>query len=576
MAFRGFCEAQINRQSIPQSSISVLYGSELKPDYSWSINWWLAIKFLFKPCQFLLITMPLALSLRATRPSTLRPLSATLSRSFSVASVHRQATVVPGIQHRPLKYTSTEEIDKIHERLTKTFDSGVTLPLAYRRKQLLALARLAQENSEAIIEAVYADLGRPRLEVSLPEIGPIVSGSLLAAEKLEEWARPEKPEVESWRSSWDTTIYKVPKGVVAVLGAWNYPIIIALAPLIGAIASGSTCVLKPSELSPATAQLLADLFPRYLDPNAYAVVNGAAEETNRILELQWNHIFYTGSTRVGKIVGVAAAKQVTPVTLELGGKSPVYFDTDNTDIELAAKRTLWGKQQCAGQVCVAPDFLLVPRKDQDKVVEAFKKAYASFYPYPKGAIDPASPYGRIVNPIQHHRVATLLRESKGEIALGGGIDGDKRIEPTIVKNVTMDDSLMQEEIFGPILPIVPVDNMDEAISLLNKRPVPLVAYVFTDSEKTKEAFIERTRSGTIVLNDTFQHLAVHEIPFGGQGQSGYGQYFGRYSFDAFTHRRGHVNVPPAAESALALRYPPYTEEAYNTLSTWQNEKIPNA
>ncbi|KAJ6561217.1 Aldehyde/histidinol dehydrogenase [Mycena vulgaris] len=480
-----------------------------------------------------------------------------------------------------------------HSELRKSFQDNKTLPLEFRRAQLLQLARLFQENSESLSTALYSDLGRHKLEVSLPEIGPIVSGAVRAAESLEEWHKPEKPEVEEWRSSWDTTIYTTAKGLVLIIGPWNYPFVTTMLPLIGAIAAGCTCIVKPSEFNPACAQLLAELFPKYLDTSAYRIVNGAAAETTALLELRWDHIFFTGSGRVGRIVAAAAVKNVTPITLELGSKSPVFIDAGNTDIELAAKRILWGKQQNAGQICVAPDYILVPRAHQDAAVEAFKKAYRTFWPHPKGALDPLSEMGAILNPQHHARLMELLRRTQGNVVHGGDTEGTKRIEPTLVANVGLDDALMEDENFGPLIPIVPVDDIHQAIQIIRERPVPLVIYVFTDSEDTKAKctlfldtpfnhhlicsapVLESTNSGTLVLNDTFMQLGVHEMPFGGQGDSGYGSYLGKFSFNTFVNRRSYINVPPAAEPFFQYRYPPYTEEAFAALSGPANVKIPD-
>ncbi|KAJ7909225.1 Aldehyde/histidinol dehydrogenase [Mycena leptocephala] len=474
-----------------------------------------------------------------------------------------------------LKYTTVEKLQEGYAELKKSFQAKKTLPLEFRRAQLLQLARLFQENNASLCAAVYSDLGRHKLECSFPEIAPIVASAIRAADSLEEWHKPEKPEVEEWRSSWDTTIYTSPKGVVLIIGPWNYPYGTMILPLIGAIAAGCTCIVKPSEFNPTVAQLLADLFPKYLDQAAYRIVNGAAAETTALLELRWDHIFFTGSGRVGRIIAAAAAKNVTPLTLELGGKSPVFIDTGNTDIELAAKRILWGKQQNCGQLCVAPDYILVPRAHQDAAVEAFKKAYRTFWPHPKGALDPLSEMGAILN-IQHHaRLTELLRRTKGNVVHGGSSEGTRRIDPTLVADVGLDDVLMEDEIFGPIIPIVPVDDVNEAIEIIRGRPSPLVIYVFTDSEETKNKFLESTSSGTLVLNDTFTQLGVYEMPFGGQGESGYGSYMGKSSFNTFVHRRSYINVPPAAEPFLQLRYPPYTEEALQALSAPAFVKIPD-
>ncbi|KAJ6598007.1 Aldehyde/histidinol dehydrogenase [Mycena sp. CBHHK59/15] len=450
----------------------------------------------------------------------------------------------------PFEYTSIGDILAVHAQLSKSFGDRKTMPLEFRRTQLLQLGRLFQDNSEILTAALNSDLGRHKLEISLPEIGPIVSGAVRAAASLEDWNKPEKPEVEDWRSSWDTTIYTCPKGVVLIIGPWNYPYVTTMLPLIGAIAAGCTCIVKPSELNPACAQLLAELFPKYLDAAVYRIINGAASETTSLLELKWHHIFFTGSGRVGRIVAAAAVKNVTPLTLELGSKSPVFIDANNTDINLAAKRILWGKQQNAGQVVL------------------------HFWPHPNGALDPASEIGAILNPHHHARLLDLLSRTQGDIVHGGKSEGTRRIEPTLVANVTLKDCLMEDEIFGPIIPIVPVDDVQHAIQIIGGRSTPLVIYVFTENEAIKKEFLDSTRSGTLVLNDTFSQLGVHEMPFGGQGESGYGSYLGKFSFNTFVHRRSYINVPPE-QPFLECRYPPYTEEAFQALSAPANIKIPD-
>ncbi|KZT25852.1 aldehyde dehydrogenase [Neolentinus lepideus HHB14362 ss-1] len=473
-----------------------------------------------------------------------------------------------------LKYTPVSEVEPTYKQLSNTFHSGATLPLAYRRKQLLQLARMIQDNIEAWEAAIFSDLAKPKQEVAMAELGPVVSSALLAADKLEEWNEPVRPEVEAWRSSWDTTIYTVPKGVCLIISPWNYPYIISLCPLVGAIAAGCAVILKPSELAPATAQIFADLIPKYLDPNAYAVVNGAVAETSALLNLKWNHIMYTGGIRVGRIIAAAAAKNVTPVTLELGGKSPVFVDVDNTDIEIAAKRILFGKQQNSGQLCVSPDYALVPRHKKAEFIAALEKAYKAFYP--DGPLAPTSHIGKIINPSHHARLSWMLKNTKGKIVIGGQIEGDKRIAPTVVDDVPLDDVLMEDELFGPILPIVPVDDVEHALRIIRERSYPLVLYCFTENEDVRQKFVTRTNSGTVTFNDTYSQLAVHEIPFGGQGDSGYGTWNGKYSFDIFAHKRGSTNVPIAADPDMGLRYPPYSDESYNVFAGAVRQPIPEA
>ncbi|GJE86460.1 aldehyde dehydrogenase family protein [Phanerochaete sordida] len=473
-----------------------------------------------------------------------------------------------------LQFTPLEEIQSVYARVNATFKAGTTRPLSYRRHQLLQLARMLQENITAWEDASLADLGKQRQETTVTELTPIIQGSINAAESLEEWATPEKPKVEAWRSSWNTTIYHVPKGIVLLISPWNYPVILTFLGLIGAIAAGCPTVLKPSECTPHVAALIAELIPRYLDPAAYAVVNGAVDETKTLLDLQWAHIFFTGSTRIGRIVATAAAKHVTPVTLELGGKSPVIIAPDY-DLELAAKRVLYGKVQNVGQLCVSPDYVLVPRSVYKPFLEAIKKTYASFFPV--DPLDPEAKWGKIVNEPNYKRVKGLIGETKGEIILGGKWDDNRlRIALTIVAGVKLDDPLMDEEIFGPILPIIEVDDVDAAIQTVSDRPYPLVVYTFTNSKEVEEKVATRTNSGTIVMNDTQMQLAVHEMPFGGHGESGYGGYMGKDSYDIFTHRRGYINVPQEMEPFYAYRYLPYSEESYKVMTQGAHVPIPES
>lgn len=473
-----------------------------------------------------------------------------------------------------LTYTPVEEIPKIRDDLRATFKTGVTRSLEWRKRQIYQIARLAQNEAEAICDAMTRDFAKPRFEVIVAELAGVVKIALKSAEKLEEWAQPERPDVPDSQRSWNPTIYKVPKGTVLIISPWNYPVILTLQPLVGAIAAGCCAVLKPSEAVPHLSGLLAELVPKYLDTSAYCVINGAVPETTKILELQWDHIFYTGNGRIARIVASAAAKHLTPCSLELGGKSPVVVDAAY-DMELAAKRILWGKCNNAGQICVAPDYILVPRQKQDELVRGFQKAYKTFFP--NGALDDAH-YGGIVNDFHFKRLSAMLDRSQGE-KVGGVFEGRRdperrRFEPVIVKGVDENDSLLDEEIFGPVLPIVAVDSLDEAISFINARPHPLVLYAFTEDPAVKERLINETQSGGIAFNDTFQHLAVAELPFSGIGESGYGYQFLRYSFDAFTHLRSSVDIPKSEENNLSLRYPPHKPEAYQVLGSAMNIRIP--
>ncbi|KAF8878199.1 aldehyde dehydrogenase [Infundibulicybe gibba] len=470
-----------------------------------------------------------------------------------------------------MPYTPLEDIPAIRNELRATFRKGITKPIAWRRHQLLQLARLAQENAEQLAAALAADLGRPKMEAYFAEVGVIVERSVICAAKLEEWTRPDRVAVPEWADSWNPTVHNTPKGTVLIIAPWNYPMILSLQPLYGAISAGCCAVVKVSEISPNYANLIASLFPKYLDQSAYRVVQGAIPEITRVLELQWDHIFYTGNGHVARIIAAAAAKHLTPMTLELGGKSPVIVD-DTCDIELAAKRILWGKINNAGQICVCPDFVIINRRKQEEFIAALKKHHADFFP--NGALKSDS-FSRVVSDFHFSRLKNLLARSKGTVVIGGGTDERTRgLEPTVVKGVLDGDSLLSEELFGPILPLVAVDSVDEAIEFINSRDHPLVLYAFTSDEKTKIKIRENTMSGNLVFNDTFQQLAINELPFGGVGESGYGRQVLKYSYDNFTYERSTIDVPKESESFLEPRYPPYTPEKLEFMSVPVNLVIP--
>jgi aldehyde dehydrogenase (NAD+) len=473
-----------------------------------------------------------------------------------------------------LIYTPVDEIPKIRDALRAAFKSGVTRSIAWRKHQLYQLARMAQNETEAFCGALAKDLSKPRVEILAGELGTVIQRAIKSAEQVEEWARTEHPEVPAKQKGWKPTLLKTPKGTVLIFSPWNYPMSLTFQPLIGAIAAGCCAVIKPSEAVPHFSQLIAELLPKYLDPSAYRVVNGAVPEATRLLDLQWDHIFYTGNGTVARIVSAAAAKHLTPLSLELGGKSPVIVDAAY-DMELAAKRILWGKCTNAGQICVAPDHILVPQEKQDELIRGLEKAYKTFFP--NGALDD-SHFGSIVNEIHFNRLSSLLDRTQGEkvgnVMKGRKDAARKRIEPTIVKDVKDGDSLMEEELFGPILPIIPINNLEEAIDFINARPNPLVLYAFTEDAVVKQKIIDETQSGGVVFNDTVQHLAVNELPFAGVGESGYGYQTMKYTFDAFTHMRSSIDMPKEAEPFLQARYPPQSPEAVQALAGATQIPIP--
>ncbi|KAF8581488.1 aldehyde dehydrogenase [Ramaria rubella] len=467
-----------------------------------------------------------------------------------------------------LVYTPVGEIEQIRDTLRASFRAGKTKSIAFRKEQLLQLAYLFQDNIERFHDSLKKDLGRPVLETNLLDVSAIIGEALFVYKNVDKWVKPEKAPFDVTWFPFSPTIRKAPKGTVLIVTPFNYPLW-CLTPIAGAIAAGCAVVVKPSEMTPATSQLLAELFPKYLDSSLYTIVNGAVEESTKLLSLQWDHIFYTGSGRVGRIIAAAAAKFVTPISLELGGKSPVVVDS-NADFELAARRILWGKMMNSGQTCTAPDYLLIPQHAQVKLVEAFKKEWKKFYGDDARTSDS---YARICAPSHWERIASLLSETNGEVVLGGETDrAEKYIAPTIVQNVAFDDSLMRElvfphscfqassELFGPILAIVPVPDIKAAVDYVNSRDNPLALYIFSRDSKTREYVRENTLSGMVVENDVVLHGGSSVTPFGGVGASGYGSHKGKYSFDTFTHQRASFHSPKWIDLMMYIRFPPYTKK----------------
>ncbi|TFK21603.1 aldehyde dehydrogenase [Coprinopsis marcescibilis] len=460
-----------------------------------------------------------------------------------------------------LAYTPLDEIEKIHAELKAGFKSGKLNSIAYRKYQLLQLGYLVQENADRLEGALKADLGRPGVEARMVEINPSLGEILSTYKNVEKWAKPESPEFHMNFFAMRPKINKVPKGTILIITPFNYPLWLAIGPIVGAIAAGNTVALKPAENAPATSALFAELIPKYLDNDLIRVINGGIAETTKVLELQWDHIIYTGSGRVGKIVATAAAKHLTPVTLELGGKSPVVVDS-TCDLKTVSKRLLWGKCVNAGQTCVAPDYVLVPRSFHDTFVKALKDTYDEFYPPHAQASSPDN-FSRMITPQAFNRVKGLLDATKGTIVAGGQTDAEtKFIAPTIVTNVGADDSLMSDEIFGPVLPIVAVEDIDEAIRFINSKDHPLALYVFSQDQAVKDRVFKNTQSGGFSVNEVLIHPGVEGLPFGGVGSSGYGQHTGKFTFDLFTHLRGSIDSPSWLDRILSFRYPPYTLKKY--------------
>jgi aldehyde dehydrogenase (NAD+) len=431
------------------------------------------------------------------------------------------------------------------------FETGATKPLSWRLSQLDALKHFLKEREQDIFAALDADLGKPATEAFTAEIGITLTDLRLARKKLASWMKPERVRTSLAAMPGRSYIYREPLGVTLIIGAWNYPLYLVLSPLLGALAAGNCAVLKPSELAPNVSALLAKWLPKYLDPKAVQVVEGAVPETTALLREKWDHIFYTGNGTVGRIVMEAASKHLTPVTLELGGKSPCIVD-ESADLDLAAKRIVYGKFFNAGQTCVAPDYVLVHDHVHDAFINRLVSTIREFYgDDPKQSPD----YARIVNERHHARLTRLL--SDVDVVTGGQSDvSDRYIAPTILRNVNEDDPVMQEEIFGPILPVICVSSVESAIGFINRHAKPLALYLFAGDKDAQDRVLADTSAGGTTINHIWLHLGVSQLPFGGVGESGMGAYHGRYSFETFSHRRAVLKKSTLPDPPLL--FPPYS------------------
>jgi aldehyde dehydrogenase (NAD+) len=437
---------------------------------------------------------------------------------------------VGAVENRP---ELAESIPLAVERLRASFTSGRTRPLDYRLLQLSGLARLLSDCEPQICQAIRSDLGRSEIETRIVETHLLRREIQFAQKRLAKWMSPKRVRAPWLMQPSSARIHREPFGVVLIIGPWNYPLQLVLAPLVGALAAGNCAVIKPSELAPASSSLLADLLPRYLDPECAQVVEGGPSESAALLAERFDYIFYTGNPRVGRMVMEAAAKHLTPVTLELGGKSPCIVDR-SANLRVAARRIMWAKLLNAGQVCVAPDYVLVDEAVEAELLAHMAAAIKEFH----GEDPRKSPdFARIVN--QHHfRRLVRLLGGGGEILIGGeALEAELYIAPTILTKTPIDAPIMQEEIFGPILPVLSVRTNEEAIAFINKRDKPLAIYLFAEDPRIKRQVIDGTSSGAVTVNYPSVHAAMTCLPFGGVGNSGMGAYHGRASFETFSHRK---------------------------------------
>ncbi len=430
------------------------------------------------------------------------------------------------------------QIAAIMERQRAAFDSGLTRDLAWRRAQLAALERMTVENEAEMACTAEIDL--------------VSSEAALARKQVARWSRPQRTSTPLAIQPGKSFIESAPYGVTLIIGAWNYPFQLVLAPLVGAIAAGNCAVIKPSEMAVQSSVLLKRLVERYLDPRAFAVVEGDAAVSKALLDQQFDLIFYTGGERVGRIVMAAAGCHLTPVVLELGGQNPCIVD-ETADLTVAARRIVWGRFLNAGQICVAPDHVYVAASVEARLLDELKRAVTTMF----GADPRQSPdYGRIINPRHVARLQSLLAD--GRAVTGGQADVDGcYVAPTILTDVAADAPVMAEEIFGPILPVLPYQTLDEPLAAINARAPALALYAFTRNKTTADRIIASTRSGSATINDAVIFMANPNLPFGGVGASGMGAYHGRYSFEAFSHRRAVLKRGFALDASI--RYPPFTE-----------------
>lgn len=441
-----------------------------------------------------------------------------------------------------------KSIKEIVQHQRDYFSKGQTLNYSFRIKNLQKLKIMLQKHEQKIYDALKQDLNKSTHEAYTTELGFLYIEIDMALKSLKKWMEREQVISPLTHKGTKSYIYKEPYGVTLIISPWNYPLQLALAPAIGAIAAGNCVIIKPSEFAQATSSLLYEMVREFFEPNYITVVEGAQEVSKELLVQKFDYIFFTGSSAVGKIVMEQASKHLTPITLELGGKSPVLVDKD-ADIKLAAKRIVWGKFTNAGQTCVAPDFVYVNEKIKGKLIKEMKKYIRKFYG--RKPLQNEN-YVRLIHRKQYNRLYQFL--SNGKIIHGGQTDQDNLfIEPTIIDEVTWDDSVMQEEIFGPILPILTFKNLEDVITTIKLIDKPLALYYFGNHKKSQEEIIKNLSFGGGCINDTLYHLANPHLPFGGVGASGMGAYHGKYSFDTFSHKKSILEQTNKFD--IPLRYP---------------------
>jgi aldehyde dehydrogenase (NAD+) len=436
--------------------------------------------------------------------------------------------------------------------LSSYFKSGATKSYTFRKEQLKKLKQSILNHEQDLYDALYADLKKSPEETWVTETGMVISELNAAIKNLHQWMEPESAGTNLLNLPSASKVFKEPLGVVLIIGPWNYPFQLLINPLIGAVAAGNCVVLKPSEFAPATntvmKKIIEDVFPKeYI---LYVQGEGQAVIPEMMNNFSFDHVFYTGSTAVGKIIYRMAAERLVPVTLELGGKSPCIVESD-ANIKVAARRIAITKFSNCGQMCVAPDYVLVQENKKEELVQSLKKAIQKFFGDKPGE---SYSYGKIINEKQFSRLSGYL--SKGRILSGGRTDKEKLfIEPTLIDNIKMDDAVMKDEIFGPILPILSFSNKEDALKIIEQHPNPLAFYIFTSSNAKEKDWLNSVAFGGGCVNNASWHLTNHHLPFGGRGFSGTGNYHGRYSFDTFSHKKAVMKTPVWFDPDI--KYPPF-------------------
>ncbi|MCX6281209.1 MAG: aldehyde dehydrogenase [Bacteroidetes bacterium] len=444
-----------------------------------------------------------------------------------------------------------QNIPSVLQSQREFFNAYLTRDLDFRIEQLKTLRKAILAYEDQLYEAFRTDLGKSKFEVYETEIGLVLEEAGRHIHKLHQWAKPLKTGTNQVLHFWSKSrIYKEPFGLVLIMAPWNYPFQLLINPLIGAVSAGNCVALKPSELTPAIAGVMEEMITRFFDPRYISIFNGDVETSKALLREKWDHIFFTGSPAVGRIVMESAARNLSPVVLELGGKSPCVVDAD-ADLKVAASRITWGKFLNSGQTCIAPDYLFVHTSVKDELLRLMSnKIIQYFSAHPKESSD----YPRIVSEEKTQRLAAFL--GQGKVICGGEVNiHDRYIAPTILDGIGPGDPVMQEEIFGPILPVMEFSDIEEVIRFINSNPKPLALYYFSEDKARQDAFIAKTSSGGACINDVITHIANPNLPFGGVGNSGMGQYHGQFSFDTFSHHRSVLSKSTRVD--IPVRYPPY-------------------